>query len=99
MRTTRAGLRRIEQLIAEVGQTPMRALIAELAHLIVSIEPPTPTLAATSFSRSEQQVMMVAVPRNHVEFLFCRTDGQNRTNRTDIAAAAASSDVNPRSGR
>ena len=59
MRTTRAGLRRIEQLIAEVSQTPMRALIAEIANLIVSIEPPTPTLAANSFSRSEQQVMMV----------------------------------------
>jgi hypothetical protein len=66
MRTTRAGLRRIEQLIAEVSQTPMRALIAEVANLIVSIEPPTPTLAANSFSRSEQQVMMVAVPRNQV---------------------------------
>ena len=66
MRTTRAGLRRIEQLIAEVSQTPMRALIAEVANRIVSIEPPTPTLAANSFSRSEQQVMMVAVPRNQV---------------------------------
>ena len=65
MRTTRAGLRRIEQLIAEVSQTPMRALIAEVANLIVSIEPPTPTLAANSFSRSEQQIKMVAVPRNH----------------------------------
>jgi hypothetical protein len=48
-----------------VSQTPMRALIAEVANLIVSIEPPTPTLAANSCSRSEQQVMMVAVPRNH----------------------------------
>ena len=59
----RAGLQRIEQLIAEVSQTSMRALIAEIANLIVSIEPPTPTLAANSCSRSEQQVMMVA--RNH----------------------------------
>jgi hypothetical protein len=42
----RAGLRRIEQLIAEMSQTPMRALIAEAANLIVSIEPATPTLAA-----------------------------------------------------
>jgi|HubBroStandDraft_4_1064222.scaffolds.fasta_scaffold11303_7 hypothetical protein len=67
----------------------MRALIGDAANLIASIEPPTPTLAANSCSRSEQQVMMVAVPRNHVEFLFCRTDGQNRTNRADIAGAAA----------
>ena len=44
----RAGLRRTEQLIAEVSQTPMRALIAEVANLIVSIEPPTPTLAANT---------------------------------------------------
>jgi hypothetical protein len=74
MRTTRAGLRRIEQLIAEVSQTPMRTLIAEVANLIVSIEPPTPTLAANSFSRSEQQVMMVAVPRNHHKPLILRID-------------------------
>jgi Flp pilus assembly CpaF family ATPase len=33
----RAGLQRIEQLIAEVSQTPMRALIAEAVNLIVSI--------------------------------------------------------------
>ncbi|MGR3715269.1 MAG: P-type conjugative transfer ATPase TrbB [Thermohalobaculum sp.] len=33
----RAGLRRVEQLIAEVSQTPMRALIAEAVNLIVSI--------------------------------------------------------------
>lgn len=33
----RAGLTRIEQMIAEVSQTPMRALIAEAIHLIVSI--------------------------------------------------------------
>jgi hypothetical protein len=46
MRTTRAGLRRIEQLIAEVSQTPMRALIAEVANLIVSIEPPDSNLGS-----------------------------------------------------
>jgi type IV secretion system protein VirB11 len=33
----RAGLQRIEQLIAEVSQTPMRPLIAEAVNLIVSI--------------------------------------------------------------
>ena len=33
----RAGLQRIEQLIAEVSQTPMRALIVEAVNLIVSI--------------------------------------------------------------
>jgi type IV secretion system protein TrbB len=33
----RAGLQRMEQLIAEVSQTPMRALIAEAVNLIVSI--------------------------------------------------------------
>jgi type IV secretion system protein VirB11 len=33
----RAGLQRIEQLIAEVSQTPMPALIAEAVNLIVSI--------------------------------------------------------------
>jgi type IV secretion system protein VirB11 len=33
----RAGLQRIEQLIAEVSQTTMRALIAEAVDLIVSI--------------------------------------------------------------
>jgi type IV secretion system protein VirB11 len=33
----RAGLHRIEQLIAEVSQTPMRGLIAEAVNLIVSI--------------------------------------------------------------
>lgn len=33
----RAGLQRVEQLIAEVSQTPMRALIAEAVNLIVSI--------------------------------------------------------------
>ncbi|HEY2620989.1 MAG TPA: ATPase, T2SS/T4P/T4SS family, partial [Acetobacteraceae bacterium] len=33
----RAGLTRIEQMIAEVSQTPMRALIAEAVNLIVSI--------------------------------------------------------------
>ena len=33
----RAGLRRLEQLIAEVSQAPMRALIAEAVNLIVSI--------------------------------------------------------------
>jgi Type II/IV secretion system protein len=77
----RAGLRRIEQLIAEVSQTPMRALIAEVANLIVSIEPPTPTLAANSCNRSEQQVMMVAVPRNQLELLFCR-----KTSRTGPTA-------------
>jgi type IV secretion system protein TrbB len=33
----RAGLQRIEQLIAEVSQTPMRALIAEAVNLIVFI--------------------------------------------------------------
>jgi hypothetical protein len=60
----------MEQLIAEVSQTPMRALIAEAANVIVSIEPPTPTLAANSCSRSEQQVMMVAVPRNQLNLRF-----------------------------
>ena len=33
----RAGLTRVEQMIAEVSQTPMRALIAEAVNLIVSI--------------------------------------------------------------
>jgi type IV secretion system protein TrbB len=33
----RAGLQRVEQLIAEVSQTPMRPLIAEAVNLIVSI--------------------------------------------------------------
>jgi P-type conjugative transfer ATPase TrbB len=33
----RAGLTRIEQMIAEVSQTPMRALIGEAVNLIVSI--------------------------------------------------------------
>jgi type IV secretion system protein TrbB len=33
----RAGLTRIEQMIAEVSQTPMRALIGEAIHLIISI--------------------------------------------------------------
>jgi len=33
----RAGLQRIEQLIAEVSQTPMRPLIAEAVNLVVSI--------------------------------------------------------------
>ena len=33
----RAGLQRLEQLIAEVSQAPMRALIAEAVNLIVSI--------------------------------------------------------------
>ena len=33
----RAGLQRVEQLIAEVSQTPMRRLIAEAVNLIVSI--------------------------------------------------------------
>lgn len=33
----RAGLQRIEQLITEVSQTPMRALIADAVNLIVSI--------------------------------------------------------------
>ena len=33
----RAGLQRLEQLIAEVSQTPMRALIAEAVNLVVSI--------------------------------------------------------------
>lgn len=33
----RGGLRRVEQLIAEVSQTPMRALIADAVNLIVSI--------------------------------------------------------------
>ena len=33
----RAGLRRLEQLIAEVSRTPMRVLIAEAVNLIVSI--------------------------------------------------------------
>jgi type IV secretion system protein VirB11 len=33
----RAGLQRVEQLIAEVSQTPMRPLIAEAVDLIVSI--------------------------------------------------------------
>lgn len=33
----RAGLQRLEQLIAEVSQTPMRALIAEAVNLIVSV--------------------------------------------------------------
>jgi len=33
----RAGLRRLEQLIAEVSRAPMRALIAEAVNLIVSI--------------------------------------------------------------
>jgi P-type conjugative transfer ATPase TrbB len=33
----RAGLIRVEQMIAEVSQTPMRALIAEAVNLIVSI--------------------------------------------------------------
>jgi P-type conjugative transfer ATPase TrbB len=33
----RAGLQRIEQLIAEVSQTPMRTLIAEAVNLIVTI--------------------------------------------------------------
>jgi Flp pilus assembly CpaF family ATPase len=42
----RAGLRRIEQLIAEVSQTPMRALMAEVANLIVSIEPPDSNLGS-----------------------------------------------------
>ena len=79
----RAGLRGIEQLIAEVSQTPMRALIAEVANLIVSIEPPTPTLAANSCSRSEQQVMMVAVPRNHVEI----PSSVGKTDRRGVAAA------------
>ena len=33
----RAGLHRVEQLIAEVSQTPMRPLIADAVNLIVSI--------------------------------------------------------------
>lgn len=33
----RAGLTRIEQMIAEVSQVPMRALIGEAIHLVVSI--------------------------------------------------------------
>jgi type IV secretion system protein TrbB len=33
----RTGLRRLEQLVAEVSRTPMRALIAEAVNLIVSI--------------------------------------------------------------
>ncbi len=33
----RAGLRRLEQLIAEVSRAPMRALIAEAVNLIVAI--------------------------------------------------------------
>lgn len=33
----RAGLQRVEQLIAEVSQTPMHALIAEAVNVIVSI--------------------------------------------------------------
>lgn len=33
----RAGLRRLEQLIAEVSRAPMRALIAEAVNLIISI--------------------------------------------------------------
>ena len=33
----RAGLQRIEQLIAETSQTPMRALVAEAVNVIVSI--------------------------------------------------------------
>jgi type IV secretion system protein TrbB len=33
----RAGLTRIEQMIAEVSQTPMRPLIGEAINLVVSI--------------------------------------------------------------
>jgi type IV secretion system protein VirB11 len=59
----RAGLRRVEQLIAEVSQTPMRPLIADAINLIVSIvktgAPPgrriDETLAVTGFRDGDYQ--------------------------------------------
>ena len=59
----RAGLHRIEQLIAEVSQTPMRPLIAEAVNLIVSIvktdQPPgrriDETVSVTGFDGRDYQ--------------------------------------------
>ena len=60
----RAGLQRIEQLIAEVSQTPMRALIAEAVNLIVSIV----KTDSGPGRRIEEVVAVDAIRRRRISF-------------------------------
>ena len=66
----RAGLQRLEQLIAEVSRAPMRALIAETVNLIVSIvktdEPPgrriDEVVAVTGFADGDYRFVNLEQP-------------------------------------
>ena len=92
------GIAQCGACTVHVAGDPVRFCLLPVSA--IGSRPVTTPALNLSLEFDASSVKVVALPRKQAgQLLFCRTDGQNRTNRIDIARAAASSDVNPCSGR